>query len=64
MKVIRVDNYDRDNWHGDEKLMSNVGLSQEVADETCRKLRESPDRPDDAWYRVVPDDHVLRRWEP
>jgi hypothetical protein len=63
MKVIRVDNFDRENWKGNERCMTRSGLSQGDAEIVCQALRENPDRRDEDWYEVVEDDHVLWRFE-
>lgn len=64
MKVIRVSNYDHEDWRGNERNMTRPGLSDEVANIVCKELQGNPDRDDDNWYRVVPDDHKLWRFEP
>jgi len=61
-KVISRDNYNRDNWHGDEKILEE-GLSDEAATELAKlwNATECGDR----FYVVVPDEYVLPPpWEP
>lgn len=64
MKVIRVSSYDHEDHRGNEREVSPRGLLQEEADARCRNLQKDPQRSDEDWYRVVPDEHVLWRFEP
>jgi hypothetical protein len=61
MKIIRVDNFDRDNVS--DKLIAE-GISSKDAETIVTGLnaKESEDSPD--FYKAVPDDHVLYVYEP
>jgi hypothetical protein len=63
MKVIRIDAYDREGPTGDKYLVRE-GLSAEAADRLVVEMNEDPGRPDEDWFRAVPDDHRLRTFEP
>lgn len=64
MKIIRVSCYDDEGPRGDKHLVGGPGWSIAEAEVLCDKLCNSLGRPDDWWYRVVPDDHKLREFEP
>jgi len=65
MKIISVDNLDRDNWNGDEFVVAEGITNDEHARVMCEALIEKLCvRDDDRFYRVVPDNHRLKRFEP
>jgi hypothetical protein len=63
MKVIRVSNYDHEDWRGDQVMVAGPGLSQEEAEAVCGRCCDDPGRSEEDWYRVVQDDYVLFKFE-
>jgi len=63
MKVIRVDNFNREGPEADEQLMVQ-GLTEPQAKEVCEILRRGRSDHGADWYKVVPEDHVLWKFEP
>jgi uncharacterized protein YaiL (DUF2058 family) len=61
MKIIKVDNFDRDNVS--DKLIAD-GISSKDAESIVSALnaKESEDSPD--FYKAVPDDHELYVYDP
>jgi hypothetical protein len=64
VKVIRVDSYDDEGPRGTEREVAGPGLSQEEADDVARRMNAAPTRSDVDYFRVVPDEHKLWRFEP
>lgn len=58
MKVIQVDNYDREIYS--DKLVVPPGvLTEEDCKVVVKSLNENPKRGDSQYYRMVPDDYKL-----
>lgn len=64
MKVIRVSNYDHEDSRGDQWVVAGPGLSRDEADAVCARLCKDPKRSDEDYYRSVPDNHELYKFEP
>jgi hypothetical protein len=65
MKIISVDNLDREGWQGDEVLIAENVPSDRYARIMCEALIQKLClQDDDRFYRVVPDDHKLKKFEP
>lgn len=64
MKVIRVDNYDGDGPNSSQQLVAGPGLSLDEAERIAREMNDDIGRCDCDYFKVVPDDHVLWRFEP
>lgn len=61
MKVIAVDNYDRD-YVSDELVAKN--LSEEHARNLAIELNQKFGKHSMIYYRAVPDDYILHIWKP
>ncbi len=64
MKVIRIDNYDDEGPSGTQRVVAGPGLSQDEAWRIAREMNDDTWRSDCDYFKVVPDDHVLWRFEP
>lgn len=65
MKIIRTDNYDRDDWNGNQYVVAENIKSEAQAKIMCDALNAHDGQHGENHYVVVPDDHVLRPdWEP
>ena len=64
MKVIRVSNYDHEDWRGDQYVVAGPGLSPEQAEVECELRCGDRRRSGEDWYRVVPDDYKLFKFAP
>lgn len=61
MKIIRVDNFARDNV-SDKLVCNNVNSYYAERITSLLNARECEDSPD--FYKAVPDDHVLYVYDP
>ena len=61
MKVIRVDNFDREGPGHDDKVEAS-NLSEEEARALAKKLNEQRGG-EESYYRAVPDDYKLQVFE-
>ena len=59
MKVIRVDNFGRDDMP--EYQVSNSGLTKDEAEAIAKRLNAKEPEYSQDFYRVVEDSHVLCR---
>ena len=62
--IIRVDNYDREGPDGDERVIASGITDERLGKLMLDALQDDSERPDRDWYRLVPDDHVLREFIP
>jgi len=63
MKVIKVDNYNREGPGYDDKLVAE-NLTTKEAMELAKERNSDPTRPDFDWFKVVEDDYKLYEWAP
>lgn len=64
MKVIRVSNCDSEGPRGDQYVAAGPGLSHDDAEEEAELRNSDPKRSDEDFFRVVPDEYVLRKFAP
>ena len=65
MKIIRTDNYDREGPEGNQYVVAEGIKSEGNAKIMCDALNKHGGERSDAFFKVVPDDHVLPPdWEP
>lgn len=62
MKIVKVDNYDRDNIP-DELVADNI-KNASLGELMVNALQIAPGRNYDVWYRLVEDSYVLKVFEP
>lgn len=62
MKVIQVDNFDRDNIP--DMLVEGPGLTKEEADWIASDLNSREGPHTDRYFLAVPDEYKLKTWEP
>ena len=63
MKIIKVDSFDREG-PGFDPIFICGGITKEHADIVCQQLNDAEWEHSPNFYRVVPDDYVLTKWEP
>ena len=63
MKIISVDNLDRDDWNGDEYLIADSITDPRAAQIMCDALNAALCLTDaDRFYKVVLDNHTLKKF--
>lgn len=64
MKIIQVDNFDREGPGYDDRFVAMV-VDPHIAEHIVSLLNSEHKHPeDDCFYKVVPNDYKLRRFEP
>jgi len=63
MKIIKVDNYDREGPGHDPVLIAE-SVRENYAKIICDYLNALRDPMGDDYYVIKPDDYVLTKWEP
>lgn len=63
MKIICVDNYDREGPGHDDKLIATT-VPESTGKIIVNLLNKQTDPLGEGYYRLVEDDHELRRFEP
>ena len=61
MKIICVDNYDRED-HDDDLIAENVG--KYYAEYIVRLLNNTEDMDSPNYFKAVEDNYQLKKWEP
>jgi hypothetical protein len=66
MKVVRTDNLDRDDWHGDQYVVPGTeGMSEEAAKLLAGWITGYYGFVHDDFFVAKPNDYVLPpKWEP
>jgi len=62
VKIVRVDNYDRETRS--ERLVAENIRNDREAKIMLQALREDPEREDQDWFSVKPDEYVLYVFDP
>jgi len=61
MKLIKVDNYNRETFND---ILIAEKINEEYTEKIAELFNENPNNPECDWYRVVEDDYKLYRFEP
>ena len=65
-KVVRFDNFDRDDWHGDQyEVPGTPGMTREAAQLLADWINQREGSNSENFFKVKPVDYVLPpKWEP
>jgi hypothetical protein len=64
VKIIEADSLNRENWNGDQRLVAAQIESLHLAQVICDALNAGRPEHSERYYKIVPDDHVLREFKP